>query len=501
MKKKVLHFVGGFVLMFSVFESTAQTMLDSVFVEKYHIATKTDNDADPNLPIGAVTYRVYIDMKPGYKLQSVYGDVNHVLTFKSSTSFYNSPGGSNYANNINKPSGVDLYDSWISLGTDSKGNVAIPLKENSAGKIAGTIASITTTSQTIDDAITASFDTQPGNGTFSINGDAYANPSAVSGSSASNSILIGQFTTDGTFSYALNFQLGNTTGDAEVYVSNNPNSLTDGRFGEYSVSSLVGSIAPNIAPTVSISTSTTAFVGDALTINATATDDNKVSKVEFFVDGTSISSSTTSPYTASWIAITGTHSITAVATDNDGASTTSTAVSVVVVAPTLSIPSTASLSKDGTAGTIAVTSNTIWTASTTDSWLTITPTSGTNSGTITLDANANTGNLRTATVTITVGTGTSAITKTITVTQDGATAVADIKSDIFVISPNPAKAFFSINSLGTTTILIYSLTGELVLNTTISGDEKVNINSLSSGLYLVKIITNNSEQTHKLIVE
>jgi hypothetical protein len=423
MRKRVLQFGLGIGLIVGVFQSQAQTMLDNVFVEKYHIATVADNAADPNLAVGAITYRIYINMKPGFLLQSVYGNSTHALTIQTSTSFYNSPGGSNYANNMNKPTGVDLYDSWISLGTDSKGKQAVPLTENSAGQVAGTIASITTTSNTLDSSITASFDTQPGSNIFSITGDAYAKAGGVAGSAGTNSVLIGQFTTDGAFSYALNFQLGNTTGKAEVYVSSDPTTLTDGRFGEYTDPSLKGIISPNVLPTVSITAAATAIAGDIVTLTATANDTQGANgaagsiKYVTFYDGTTLlGKKSVSPYTFDWTSTAGTHSITAIATDGDIDSTTSTPVSVVVAAATLSAPATASIDKAGTSTSIVVTSNISWTASTTDAWLTITPTTETTAGDnkLYISATANTADARIGTITLS---STRSTSKTITVTQ------------------------------------------------------------------------------------
>src|ERR1035437_6367426 len=366
MKKKILQL--GLGLLCGVMQMQAQTMLDSVFIEKYHVATVADNAADPNLPVGAVTYRIYIDMKAGFKLQSVYGDANHDLTFSTSTSFYNSPNGSGTPNTIKNPSSTDLYDTWLSLGTDSKGFLAVPLTENTSGKIAGTIAAVTTTSGTLDAAITNSFDSQSGAGTFTINGDAYANANGVLGSTITNSILIGQFTTDGTFSYALNFQLGNTTGKAEVYVASSPSALTDGRFGEYSVASLMKTMGPNVPPTVSLelpTIDTSVLDGTVVLLKAMATDSKgangalgSIKRVDFFAGTTFIGSSKIAPYTLSWTTATGAYLVKAIAVDGDNDSTTSTAITVTVNAKTLTVSSaTASIVHEGTATTITVISN------------------------------------------------------------------------------------------------------------------------------------------------
>ena len=83
----------------------------------------------------------------------------------------------------------------------------------------------------------------------------------------------------------------------------------------------------NIAPTVSVtgpSDGSSYNDGDVVTITVSASDsDGSIDSVEFFVDGTSVGVDATSPYDIDWTIGVGTFNITAVATDNDGASTTS----------------------------------------------------------------------------------------------------------------------------------------------------------------------------------
>ena len=90
----------------------------------------------------------------------------------------------------------------------------------------------------------------------------------------------------------------------------------------------------NVAPQVSITSpqsGTTFTVGNAVNIAATASDsDGSVAKVLFYVDGNMISEDTTTPYAANWTAVQGNHTLTAIATDDKGASTTSSAISIVV---------------------------------------------------------------------------------------------------------------------------------------------------------------------------
>ncbi|MGY3795536.1 Ig-like domain-containing protein [Aquimarina sp. 433] len=106
----------------------------------------------------------------------------------------------------------------------------------------------------------------------------------------------------------------------------------------------------NAAPQVAITSPVSgASFSDGIdvSITADASDaDGNVTKVDFYIDGSLISSDTTAPYTASWTATNGNHTITARATDNDNAVTTSTAVAITVTGgsntpPTVAITSPA----------------------------------------------------------------------------------------------------------------------------------------------------------------
>ena len=97
-------------------------------------------------------------------------------------------------------------------------------------------------------------------------------------------------------------------------------------------------VSGNQPPTVSITTpaNNSTFAAPAnLTVKANATDsDGTIAKVEFFVGGTLIGTDTVAPYSASWSNVSaGTYSLTARATDNLGATTTSSAITVTVTGP------------------------------------------------------------------------------------------------------------------------------------------------------------------------
>ena len=108
------------------------------------------------------------------------------------------------------------------------------------------------------------------------------------------------------------------------------------------------SVANNPPPTVSITSplngaSFTTGANIPIAANASDTAPGTVTSVQFFDGITSLGTDTTSPYTATLSnAAAGNHSLTAVATDNQGAVTTSAAVSISVAnnpPPTVSITS------------------------------------------------------------------------------------------------------------------------------------------------------------------
>jgi regulation of enolase protein 1 (concanavalin A-like superfamily) len=93
---------------------------------------------------------------------------------------------------------------------------------------------------------------------------------------------------------------------------------------------------PNTPPVVSLSTSGTTFTAPAtITLSASASDaDGHVAQVEFFAGGTRLGTVTAAPFAFTWSGVSaGAYSLTAVAHDNEGASTTSAPVAVTVSAP------------------------------------------------------------------------------------------------------------------------------------------------------------------------
>ncbi|MBQ4822717.1 glycosyl hydrolase family 18 protein [Aquimarina sp. MMG016] len=94
----------------------------------------------------------------------------------------------------------------------------------------------------------------------------------------------------------------------------------------------------NTPPSISItspSSGATYDVGQSISITANASDPGgSVSKVTFYVDGTMISEDSSSPFTANWTATLGNHDITAMATDNEGATASSAVVNITIQSDT-----------------------------------------------------------------------------------------------------------------------------------------------------------------------
>jgi hypothetical protein len=128
--------------------------------------------------------------------------------------------------------------------------------------------------------------------------------------------------------------------------------------------------APNVEPTVAISSPAngTSYIAPAnVAITATAGDaDGTVAKVEFYQrsgtgEATLIGSDTSSPYAITWNSVAdGAYTLTAVVTDNSGATTTSQPVAVTVVpnsGPTVNLTSPANSSVFNAPATVSLTAD------------------------------------------------------------------------------------------------------------------------------------------------
>jgi hypothetical protein len=373
--KKIIFFLGLFI---SGLGLQAQNGLESIIVEKYYVSNAADASGSVGtLPAGSVTYRFYVDMLPGYKFQAAYGSPvgSHVLTFSTTTSFFNNEDRGAVTPTFTKTqarSNTVILDSYISAGAAASGNFGVlkseddvasggatvvnnsvpPILQNADpsagipltthdGLWTGSPSAVTTVGQT-DAQAGAVFDaTSQAGGVFTLTDGAWSSLAGAQGPTASNRVLIAQITTDGVLTYALNIQIGTPTGGVERYVH------TGATGSEIDIPSLSGTLgAPNTLPTVSITSPAdgTGFItGSTINIAATAADaDGSVASVAFFVDGVLLSTDNTAPYTASYVGSVGTDVLTAVATDDQGGTKTSTAVTINIASnppPSVSITS------------------------------------------------------------------------------------------------------------------------------------------------------------------
>jgi len=73
--------------------------------------------------------------------------------------------------------------------------------------------------------------------------------------------------------------------------------------------------------------------------------------------------------------------------------------------------------------------------------------------------------------------------------------------NLLKLFPNPIKSSFKIDTDKEITVIIYSITGLIILETRIKGDESIQTSNIPNGLYVVKIIKGNSESVQKIIID
>lgn len=232
--------------------------IEQVICEYYNETGKlskaciSENELKPNF----ITYRIYLDLKPGYRLQSVFGSPGHPLRLATKTSFYNhSKSGNVVPNLITEESLKDqsaLLDSWISMGGGSQEQFAIlkSLDESNTyqmspcanewfsspssqfgfsvlerdglfktGELPPRVAQIGLDS--LFSKIDKSSPNSKGYEFITENGGYGCLGGSIGVDSTSNTICIGQFTTDGGLEFEFNVQIGTPEGKVEQYVAGN----------------------------------------------------------------------------------------------------------------------------------------------------------------------------------------------------------------------------------------------------------------------------------------
>lgn len=252
-----ITFIVSFIFISLV--TYAQDGLERIIVEKYYISDLNDatlNNVGGELPIGSTTYRIYLDMLPGFRFQSCFGsDIpDHPLIIGTSTKFFNNEDRGSIFPTFNKnatKNNTVLLDSWVSGGYACAGNLGILKSQDNSvetvvnndgilkninpdagipltqqdGLIAGTtnqiiVAGITDGDSGLNRLLDNTNDGPIGSTLMTTNG-LWGVPGGSAGpDTVQNIVLIGQFTTDGDFSFELNVQIGKT-GNVEQYVARN----------------------------------------------------------------------------------------------------------------------------------------------------------------------------------------------------------------------------------------------------------------------------------------
>lgn len=256
--KKVLL---SFSLLLAGMFAQAQNGLEQIIVENYYLSDTNDTNANPDggvLPVGSKTYRIYVDMLPGYKFQAAYG-VNtpgaaHELRISTTTLFFNNEDRGATSPTFSKTNArlnTVMLDSWLSVGAACSGQMGV-LKANDDGVatvvnnyspqvlqnndpwagipisqedgfMPGTPEQLTAVG--ISNEILV-FDNQ-NDGTngplFTTDNGSWASLNGSVGlDSTDNKVLIAQITTDGDLCFELNIQIGTPSGGVQNYVALNP---------------------------------------------------------------------------------------------------------------------------------------------------------------------------------------------------------------------------------------------------------------------------------------
>jgi len=246
-----------FLLLCSI-ASSAQDGLEGVMVETYYVSSGNETKGalhSGDLPEGSVTYRIYVDLKPGFTFQAAYGSPGHPLVIESTKPFFNHvEAGSTHPNILPERAlgeNIALLDSWLSVGAAGENHLGIPKEYDSEmpdayvhfepgyfthkNRHAGFTPLMRDGMQRsehlpfptfyqMDSSLFYLGSSTNGN-KITINNGAWAcmGRGAVGADSlTTNNVLIAQLTTAGELSFELNLLIGAPNGTSQKYVARNP---------------------------------------------------------------------------------------------------------------------------------------------------------------------------------------------------------------------------------------------------------------------------------------
>jgi hypothetical protein len=253
---KTLKFPTVFLLLLLSLKGFTQDGLEGIIVEKFYVSTEADNAGklySGDLPEGSVTYRIYVDLKPGYRFQAAYGSPNHPLLIESSENFYNHLESGNIQPNIiperTYKKNIAMLDSWLSAGGCAEGHLGIlkefddtisdkfigfekgyfkgkkksvPLYEIDGMKRSALLPVPTFFQMDFLSKVVGTTTSEKRiyteNGAWACLGKGSVGPDSLS----TNCVLIGQLTTHGNLNFELNLLIGSPNGTSQKYVAKNP---------------------------------------------------------------------------------------------------------------------------------------------------------------------------------------------------------------------------------------------------------------------------------------
>ncbi|MFD2727499.1 BNR-4 repeat-containing protein [Hyunsoonleella rubra] len=331
--------------------------------------------------------------------------------------------------------------------------------------------------------------------------------------------------------YSVNWTIGVGSYDLTAVATDNESASTTS-----SAINVTGNSTVNTPPTVSVTSPANGASfndGDSVTISADASDsDGSVTQVEFFVNGSSVGIDTSSPYSVNWTIGVGSYDLTSVATDNESASTTSSAINV--TGNSTSTPTEAyvnsiitdhlNVGKGNKRGIATVTildniGNPVANASVTGTFSgtfneTVSGTTGTN-GNVELQTSSTAKGGVTVNLCVDNVTHGSLIYNSSlnVITCTGASAkfskAKDADSNIgenqsVSVFPNPAtdRLYITLKENNSqATFKIYNLTGQLIIGGKISNAvNTIKVDNLPVGIYIIQTFYNNTIKNFKVMI-
>jgi hypothetical protein len=253
---KTLKFPIVLLFLLLGFKGFTQDGLEGIIVEKFYVSTGADNAGklfSGDLTEGSVTYRIYVDLKPGFRFQAAYGTPTHPLIIESSEKFFNHIEDGNIQPNIIPErayrKNIALLDSWLSVGACSEGHLGIlkesddtisdkilkfengfflnkdkiiPLKIKDGMKRSEFIPFPTFYQM---DSLAFVLGSSTLSNKLKLTNAAWAclgKGSMGADSLSTNCVLIAQLTTHGSLNFELNLLIGAPNGTSQKYVAKNP---------------------------------------------------------------------------------------------------------------------------------------------------------------------------------------------------------------------------------------------------------------------------------------